>query len=479
MKSGENLLRRIRLAGLLLSAATLFLVYSHLVVAQSQSEWSVPQLIYQTSESIDVPYLIADANGVTHLVWREFSRSGDSDGAALEAIYYATDSGGNWSQGLDVIAMGSASGPTAAVDSNGLLHLLWQGPGMTLFHSLARVDAARTAHGWVEPLALVTSNGNAHILFDGAHAIHIAYPGTSSSGVFYLRYDLATGIWSAPTAISPTAANNTSANYTRLAIGPDGTLHVVWSEFQLPDGWPPTGVYYSSSDNSGASWSGRIELVGDGYNQSAVIADSEGVHVVWNGMVGIGGRYHRWSNDGGQTWSPTEAVVPPGNGGTEGPPQLQIDSSGTLHLLTTYNGCAWHARWEEGRWSEPTCISGREAMASNYIEQPALALANGNQLHAVFWDDRARLWHTTLMTGAPPTNQSLPAQMTLPTATIEPTPAPTPTGPATPLPASITTAGPPPSAGMNAGPAWSLLLSTGAAIVLLGFTMLIKTRRSR
>jgi hypothetical protein len=47
------------------------------------------------------------------------------------------------------------------------------------------------------------------------------------------------------------------------------------------------------------------------------------------------------------------------------------------------------------------CISGEEALASNYIEEPSMTISEGNKLHVVFWDDRRRLWYTTKETEAP------------------------------------------------------------------------------
>lgn len=471
--------RHFRLAYLLLSIAMVSLFFGHLVEAQNHRGWSRPQLIYETMEAIDTPYLVADTYGITHLIWRESERDKGSGDTTLEAIYYASDLGGNWSQGQDIIAMNSASGPTAAVDSDGLIHLVWQGPNNTLYHSLSNVESAQTAHGWAEPQAVAIANQDAHVVVDEGRSAHLVYPGVDSSGVYYIRYDTELDGWNAPTVVSSTSANNVIANYARLAIGSDGTLHVVWSEFLLPEAWPPTGVYYAQSKDNGNSWSRAVKLAGDNYDQITVAAGSGIVHVAWNGMVGVGGRYHRWSNDNGLTWSPTEAVVSPGKGGTEGLPQLQVDNAGVLHLLTTFDGCAWHASWENGNWSDPVCISGREAMASGWIEQPALTLSNGNLLHAVFWDDRARLWNATLMTGAPPTYEILPIMEAVPTATNAPAPPPTATTAATPLPASILTSDPPAANGMAESPAFSLILSAGAVFALLGLTLLIWSRRYR
>ena len=446
--------------------------------AQSPSGWWPPRLIYETADSIDAPYLAADTNGVAHLVWRESPRETDLDQDKLQTIFYANNEGGTWSQGRDIIAMSGVAGPTAAADPNGIIQLLWTGPNNTLYHSLAGVQSAGTAQGWVEPVAIATANANAHIQIAPDNNAHIVYPGTGPSGVYYIRYDAGRDAWSSPVGISLTSGANTSADYARLAIAPDGMLHVVWTEFELPQGWPPTGVYYAHSTDNGVTWSRPVELAGQNNVQANVVVDSAGrVHVAWNGIVGIGGRYHRWSDDGGLNWSATGAAVEAGLGGTEGQPQLAVDSAGTLHMLTTYGGCAHHVTWTDEVWSAPECISGQVAAGDALIEQPALTIVNGNVLHAIFWDERARLWHTSLATGAPPAAAQPSAA-----ATAAPAGAPAVASPS-PVVASSPTVDlaslPPADVSISQTPARTLLLAAGSAVVLLLLALMIKVWRSR
>lgn len=446
--------------------------------AQSTARWSTPELIYETTETIDSPYLISDAAGVTHLVWREYQREASNERINLETIFYMDDRGGDWGQAQDIIAMAMTVSPTIAVDSKGLAHLTWVGPGSTLFYSLAEVQSAATARGWEEPTPIAVANLNAQIVVASNDSVHVAYPGTGSSGVYHIRYDAEPDIWSSLVNVSPAAGANASADYARLAIGPDGIIHVVWTEMESPRGWPPTGVYYANSADGGESWSRPIELAGRNYVQGNVAVEGTGrIHVAWNGFVGVGGRYHRWSDDGGLTWSPVTAPVEAGRGGMEGPPQLAVDSGGTLHMLTTYGGCAYYLTWRDSVWSAPECISGREAMASDVIEQPALTITGGHVLHAVFWDDRERLWHTELDTGTPP----LPSIELSPAATDTPEAetgiVSTPTVVASP---TIDVASlPPRETDISGTPARSLLIASVAALVLLVLILLIKVVRSR
>src|SRR5690606_18914257 len=151
-----------------------------------------------------------------------------------------TNRDGQWTTGSDVVAMAVAAGTSAAVDPAGLIHAIWVGPSRTLYHSSVPVWAAASAQEWSEPQVIDLANLHTHIVAGDDGVIHVVYPGLESDGIFYTRYDAVQGVWSTPVNVSPTSSLRASSDYARLAIGADQSLHVVWSEFRLPDGWPPT-----------------------------------------------------------------------------------------------------------------------------------------------------------------------------------------------------------------------------------------------
>jgi hypothetical protein len=442
--------------------------------------WTEPELVYETVDSIDAPHLVSDPAGVTHLVWRETNRDTSTSTGEMEAIFYTNDLDGRLGQGRDIMAMSALIGPIVAGDANSLVHLIFRGPNNILYHSLSAAEDARSAQGWVQPVAIAAGNPNAHITVDGEGVAHVVFPGMETTGVYYIRYDAANDAWTSPESVSLTAGSDVSADFARLAIAPDGTLHVVWTEYLLPQGWPPTGIYYANSTDGGATWSRATELAGADNVQANIAVDSRGrVHVAWNRAVGVGGRYHQWSGDGGLTWSPLAEVAPAGEGGTEGPPQLVIDSADAVHILMTYSGCAQYARWVDGVWSAPECISGRRVTTGNgYIEQPALSIANGNQLHAVFWVDRSTLWHATMTADAPfvPPIERVEA---VPAAVAAATESPGATATPALSPEFDLSSAPPPAGGLLSSPARALLPAAAAAGALLGLVLLVKLVRSR
>jgi hypothetical protein len=299
--------------------------------------------------------------------------------------------------------------------------------------------------------------------------------------------------WSTESIISFTNTPDTSADYTHAAITSDGTIHVVWTEYQLPVGWPPLGLYYSHSNDGGQTWSRPIKMADDYYNQITVATFGDRiVHLAWNGAAGVGGRYHRWSQDGGKSWSSTQSVVPEGFGGSEGPPQLAIDALGTLHLITTFDQRVWYSYFQPTsgqRWSELTYVpTGDESgippidqpidpTTQRLIEHPAMAINGGNKLHLVFWDEQSnqqfiQYWYSTKQTSAGPldfkpfVSPTPPAQATTNNESVVPT-------------ASISTPTPPfdDDAGIGiptANPGWPILAAIMPVFILVGVIFLLK-----
>lgn len=143
--------KRPAVMALALLLTVLFFPLAGYSIAQNQGKWSKPEFIYETEAAINYPYVVGDGTGVTHLFWREFDKDESDSDSDLQAIIYSNDIGGRWNPGRDIIVMKSVVAPAAAVDANGLIHLLWQSTNNTLYHSLATTESAHSAQGWAQP----------------------------------------------------------------------------------------------------------------------------------------------------------------------------------------------------------------------------------------------------------------------------------------------------------------------------------------
>lgn len=436
------------------------------VLQASNRNWTEPVLLFEEDGTGEIhsPFVISDSYGSVHVFWSVIRESqGESD-----LIYYTRLDAIGWTTPVDIVAATPARAAKATIAQDGFIYLIWNGlDGIS--YSRAPLQKAEFVNNWSEPVPITNGNIHADLFTSASGNIYLAYPGVGTSGVFEQSLDITNQSWSSSRMVSQTSLTNTASDYVQIGVGDKGIMHVVWTEFYYPEGWPPRGIFYSRSIDGGDNWSVPELLAGDGFDQvNIAVTDDNNIHVVWNGMVGLGGRYNRWSSDGGQTWSETVEVIPAGVGGTEGLPQLVVDASGTLQLLTTYNGCAWYTYFKNRNWVTPVCISGEQARASNYIEEPAMAVSEGNKLHAVFWDDRKRLWYTTKVTDAPwiapekmENELPQPAQSAAPTSTpvimpiISPTIAP-------PVQQQLDA-----SSRFNLNPAQLLILSLSPVILLV------------
>lgn len=479
MMNGKSLVL-IAVAGII--ACSLFVTSPVVRVQAAGNGWSKPVLLYSTSYKVRYPAITVDQRGGVHVFWQlENHLVTTSDGSQLAGIYYTQLVDGRWTKPSDIVLDPSVTAPTAAVGMTGILRLFWTGIYAQLYTSSAPVRSAKFPASWTAPLPISGANSDGQVISDSHGQLYLVYPGPGGSNVIIQTSKDGGATWSFPVIVS-NAAKNSIADFTRVAVGPDGTIHVVWTEFQSPSAWPPTGVYYSHSTDGGKTWSNPIQIAGTGFDQiNVAVGPHHTVYVAWNGMAGIQGRYSRWSSDNGKTWSGSAILATPGVGGSEGPPQLAVDSAGTPQLVTTDGERVWYSFWTNGKWSQPEYVpSGDEAgmpppptpidATTRHIEQVAMALGQGNELHVVFWDGRqndthTNVWYTSKKLDAP---AIAPVAFSAPTAT--PTPGSTPAGTDNPpvIAQTRTSQGTTVLPVLSLDPGWAMLYGIVPAVLLVG-----------
>jgi hypothetical protein len=172
----------------------------------------------------------------------------------------------------------------------------------------------------------------------------------------------------------------TERNNARLIVEDNsGKLHVVYYN---------NGIYYSSSETNGLTWSTPILVDEIGRNPSLVV-DSNGVlHLVYQngGISAFDIVYRSYSNS---VWSETE-VVYHNEISNVSRPVLAIDTDNNLHCVwqragfsSTPNSEIWYSkRTPNDGWQEAANISNSYG-ASEY---PTLTIDLSNNVH-VFWKD--------------------------------------------------------------------------------------------
>ena len=414
---------RFRLLALFMSM-TLVGVLTGSSPTQAQSDtWSQPLLVFESQGRIAHPSLVADRYGQVHAFWTFVPDA--STGINGRQIYY-TRLDLSDAQPVDVVLSNDSFISLTSVGTDRDLSIMWDSSVFTQ----ASISPALSALEWNSPSSLGTTYTQFALIAEPDNSLWMGYGDPVTNAVFVRHRDPETGNWESPLFVSNTSNPNAAPDAVRLSISSDGTLHIVWAEYQLPNGWPPLGVYYSRSTDGGQNWVAPRQMGGAGYNQPNIkVGFGQNVYMTSVGFAGLGGKYFSQSTDGGLTWSGTIPLTDlKRGGGSEGPLNMAVDSVGTLHTVFSLDSCVWYMRLDVNGWTDPECISN--GVPSSHTEEPAMTLGLGNRLHVLWWANDRQLWYMTRQLSVP--GQSplpIPTKIipTQPPATIPPTVIPTPT----------------------------------------------------
>ena len=439
-----------RLLGVVILLGLLGGTDSRMLIAQEQ-EWSRPQYLGDGW----FPDITADPSGQLHVVWVSGRTSQNETGQAYDLVLYTTSfNGACWLSPNDIVARASEGGaeatrPTLMADSQGQLHLTFRNPAIHYAQSSPNEadnsSAWRTTlvgEGYYSSLAR-DSRGQLHLVFTRnkktstcAICYHLYYQRSSDDGL----------TWSQPLDISQLP---TGSAKPQLQIDAEDNLYLVWetgeggAQGQVTD---PTTISFARSTNQGETWSMpfRLSSLGQMARQPGLGIDGAGrLVVVWlDTQADL--FYYSTATERGRDWtSPTP--IPDLYGGW-GIYQSRLDHTvmerdnrGNLHLVLVGRAAAGsldllHLTWNGNQWSDVETIA---VFSDEYPEWPEITIANGNQLHVV-WFTRpkayiwaggygSQVWHAVRSLDMPGTT-SIP----WPTALPLPTPTPLPGVPVTP-----------------------------------------------
>lgn len=458
--------------------------------AQSNTiDWARPTNLSNTPQASAHPAIVADDYGYVHVFWSE-----EMGGRPMQpeenirntgnTIFYTRWDGVSWTPPIDILFVPGeflAEWPVVTLDPENRLHVVWTSMS-NLYYSNALAWEADSAHAWSEPEALTNNSASvswgASIIADDAGTLHVVYATRDDeAGIYYTRSTDSGASWQVPARLSdPFAPLEEHLSTIKIITDAAGRLHAAW-ETHRADG-VGQAVYYARSTDGGDTWSAPVQLaihdpedfvVGVPY----LVARGESeIHLIYvdGPVIGSRGRYHRVSQDGGETWSPPYHIITDlmGMNGYVGP---VIDGAGQMHLVinmrtvdTQITGI-YYARWLGTGWSqvEPVDVSIRSA------HYPAFTIRQGNELHVVYTQlTGGEIWHIrgtipsvdqtpvlTLPSPGAPTPLPEPTEVILPTPTFTPTPGIQPTREPTPTQSS-------------SGPIHPLVPAVGAALLLVG-----------
>lgn len=370
--------------------------------AQSSNQWSLPFLLSNTDSGNISPSIVTDASQHVFAAW--INNSSEQTGT-VGSIFLTVQEESEWKPPVDVIAPQGNSGLQnlrLAASNDGLLYLLWQDQSVKI--SAAPIGDAMSPHSWSEPVTVIAPQGIdlgiADLAIDNQGVLHVSYPDQQT--VYYTQSTDGGLNWSTPVIGGQISNNDQVIHGSRIAVAGNGDIYLAWNTLQLPDGWPPQGVYVAVSKDGGFSFD-QTQLEGLSHNYvSIVVSENDTAHAVWNTAVGLGGRYESISQDQGATWTRPNRFTEL-SGSTQLFVMLMFDPWGNLHLGTIadgdyggvrHNQSIFYMSWDD-RWSSPELVA---SLPKGDAHRIAMTVSEGNRVHILWQQGEGGIWYSTKTT---------------------------------------------------------------------------------
>jgi hypothetical protein len=273
---------------------------------------------------------------------------------------------------------------------------------------MASALGPRTLSHWSRLRKLGNPGYYSTVAIDARGTLHAAWtqgvgrdksaPCWGCADVFYSRSGDRGHVWSPPTNVSHTPWGSEKP---QVAFGANDTVFIAWEEGRdFPTGrGQPASSMLAVSDDGGRTWGRQTTFTfPDDAPQSIALGvdGADQVVVVWQQTKGDG-IFYQVSSDRGGSWSPPLPLV-----GLQTRSKrirnwydgydMAADAGGHLHLVATGRPAdapvndlhlhVYHVEWDGNAWRAPQSIF----TTLGAPEWPRIAVGNGNQLHAVWFE---------------------------------------------------------------------------------------------
>lgn len=341
----------------------------HSVVAVSAEEWSPPTHVPSESPT-RWTVLLPDDSLQTHAFWAAGNTDGPLDPYVAEyhAIMYSDSPNGvDWSDGIDILFDPNKIDAMVATYTEGIHHVIWNSECVHIASASADGNLA-DGKVWMNSVNCVAPKAipeGIAVSTNPEGNLYLAY--STGDQLFIQRSEDNGGSWSVPVSVASAVESGGASTiaYPKISTTDEGHLYAVWAAIgSAAEEFPNLGIFFSRSLDGIENWTLPIQLAGEFNSQPALASiGQDEVHVVWNTRVGISKRLHRWSSDGGVTWSPESAIVDAGiagaTAGLQGSPAILIDDRDILTVLVGTNDGVRFREWENEEWDETTSIGSR------------------------------------------------------------------------------------------------------------------------
>ena len=367
-------------------------------------EWSAPINLSNSPTTVSrYPDIVADPSGRVHVVWVEQDdlveagfdpERGSVYSSGESTVMYTSLVDEGWSPPVDVTFDVSPFGlilPRIAVDQSGAVHILYlRGSEHWLLSSLADQDPT-SARNWRLPLNVSQLWGSPAVerfgdmLIDGDGTMHIRFatqsegPLVHDSGIYYTGTDDSGYSWTPPAEIGnvgETALFEVRAFGSNWVLDDQNRIYAIIHQFI---GGKNLAALIVSGD-LGTSWSDPLPLNAEDVEAAWVAVVGNELHVFLSENAQV--ITHRYSLDGGDSWSPSVKVADTFLPWLYGGISVAHDSLGRMLIAYPEQGDIWTRLWDGTQWSNPVNVSQSPQQLDFW---PRMVISEGNQAHLVWY----------------------------------------------------------------------------------------------
>ncbi len=301
--------------------------------SEAREELIVLSIKSEEPEKISNFTSMADNVGNVHAIWVQ---SPERRGAG-RSIEYARWNGSQWTPPAILNSQdGSPIQLSITTNHSDRLFLTWvDGYNGDLVFSWANLERANLSSEWENLTGLPVLSrlvNESDVIVDGSGRIISVYsiPVNEERGVYITQSTDSGNSWSPPVKIFDAVLENWErVEQPRISIGKDGTIHLIFTRSTVRDG-QSMGLYYSRSEDGGATWSNVQALSEEEILWSDIVyyADQT-IHVAWQEYDGlVYANVSQVSTDNGVTWGKQNNVT----GVNENPTPVSLVSGGSDSL---------------------------------------------------------------------------------------------------------------------------------------------------
>lgn len=365
--------------------------------------WTLPVNFSQQPETVSyAPQVLCDRYQNVHIFWLER----DDQSATL---FYRNDREGVWSQAFDIIIAKAIANFSIAVDSDDVLHLVYldRARNGVLYYTAAPLYYAWNAQYWMRPVALASEVAAGDIEIDDHDNLRVTFTQADEDGLSHSTSYISSSdqgeTWDDPVLFHSTTTPIPSVVSAKITADGAGRLHVAWNERSFEYGAHSRLGYMRSSDG-GKTWDIDEVLAESNTPPGVAVLDltifgEDEIHLTWDQPE----RLHKWSGDGGDTWTEPQVIIPLGAafGGVNA---LAKDSSERMHAVAAVGNGVYDVPWNGNTWGAADTIDDRFIDAHGQL----ITTCQGNRLHVVYYDriGEQELWYSTKEVNSPKFPQS-------------------------------------------------------------------------